>query len=105
MLQQILEKLGIRSIDDLKPAERETWRQWGEILARHELTTDDIKAFLTTELARANGELHSFDNSDRKEMFYKAYAVFSETLLKAISAPQREKDQLRDFLRKKYEIE
>lgn len=42
-IQQILDKLGIKSIGDLQPAERETFNQWQAIIAKPGVTIDDLK--------------------------------------------------------------
>lgn len=105
MLDKLLGKWGVKSPDQLKPAERETWRKWSEILAKPDVTIPDLKSFLSTELNRANHELHDFANDEKKEIFYKAYATFAENMLTAIGAPQREREQLRTFLRQTHGID
>src|SRR5580700_3767186 len=57
MLDQILQKLGLKSIDDLKPAEKATWMQWATILGKKDVTIEDLKKFLPVELERATVEL------------------------------------------------
>ena len=104
-LHEILEKLGIKSPDDLKPEELKTYQNWARILAKPEATIDDLKKLLPKELERANHELQNFENSEKKEMFYKAYAAFCEYLGKIIIAPAQEREALKQFLKQKYGIE
>ena len=59
MLEQILQKLNLKSIDDLKPAEKATWMQWATILGKADITIDDLKKFLPIELERATVELRT----------------------------------------------
>ena len=73
MLSELLEKLGIKSIDDLKPSEQATYTKWAEVLSG-DTTIDDLKTFLPEERYRAHEELRKFDNSSEKDLFYKAYA-------------------------------
>jgi len=56
MLELILQKLGLKSIDELKPLERETWRQWATILGKPDITIEDLKKLLPIEIARAHAE-------------------------------------------------
>jgi hypothetical protein len=105
MLNELLEKLGIKSPEDLKPEELKTYTAWAYILAKPEATIDDLKKLLPKELERANHELQNFDNSDKKEMYYKAYATLCENITKIISAPAQERETLKQFLKTKYGIE
>lgn len=105
MLDQILQKLGLKSIDDLKPAERATWMQWASILGKTDVSLDDLKKFLPQELERANVELRKHDNSDKKDSYYKAYGDILTTILKFILTPTNERDNLKAMLKQKYGIE
>lgn len=105
MLDQILQKLGLKSIDDLKPAERVTWMQWASILGKRDVTIDDLKKFLPQELERATIELRKHDNSAQKDSYYKAYGDILATITKVITAPEHERESLRSMLKKKYGLE
>ena len=105
MLQALLEKLGIKNIDDLKPAERATYIQWAKVLEKGEITIDDLKILLPKELDRAHQELRGFDNSAEKDLFYKAYAELCSNIMKIILAPAKERDNLKSMLKKKFNID
>lgn len=105
MLNFLLEKLGIKSPDDLKPAELATYQNWARILAKPEATIEDLKVLLPKELDRANAELRKHENSPKKDAFYKAYCELLATISKIISAPTQERDALKQFLKTKYGIE
>jgi hypothetical protein len=104
-LSDIFKKTGVKGIDDLRPAEQATFRQWEAILTKPETTIEDLKRQLPKELERANHELQSFDNSDKKDMFYKAYAKLLEDITKIIITPEKERDQLKLMLKQKYGLE
>jgi hypothetical protein len=104
-LSDIFKKTGVTGIDDLKPAERATFDQWTAILTKPETTIDDLKKLLPKELERANHELQSFDNSDKKDMFYKAYTKLLEDITKIILTPEKEREQLKLMLQQKYGLE
>lgn len=105
MLDALLEKLNLKSPDQLTTAERETYQQWSQILAKGDVTIEDLKKILPKELDRAHTELRNFENSKEKDMFYKAYAELCENISKIIIAPQQQREHLRAFLKSKFGIE
>jgi hypothetical protein len=105
MLDQILQQLGLKSIDDLKPEEKATWMRWAKILGRADVSIDDLKKFLPQELERANVELRKHENSDKKDAYYKAYGDILATILRFILTPTNERDNLKTMLKQKYGIE
>ena len=105
MLEQILQKLNLKSIDDLKPAERATWMQWAKILGKTDVTIEDLKKLLPIELERARAELLKYENSKEKDLFHKAYITALETISKIIITPEKEREQLKAMLKQKYGLE
>jgi len=105
MLNYLLEKLGIKSPDDLRPEELKTYQAWAYVLAKPEVSIDDLKKLLPKELERANAELRKFENSAKKDAFYKAYTELCEHITKIIIAPAKERETLKAFLKQKYGIE
>ena len=103
-LSDIFEKIGIKGIDDLTAEEKKTFRQWQNVLAKPETTIQDLKSILPKELERAYAELRKHDNSVQKDAFYKAYTTLAETILKIITAPEKERSQLTAFLKQKYNL-
>jgi intergrase/recombinase len=104
MLRELLDKLKLKH-EDLKPEELKTYQAWAHILAKPEASIDDLKKLLPKELERANHELQKFDNSDKKDSYYKAYAALCEFISKIIIAPAQERETLKQFLKTKYGIE
>jgi hypothetical protein len=105
MLDQILQKLNLKSIDDLKPAEKATWMQWASILGKQDVTIEDLKKFLPGELERATVELRKHDNSAPKDAYYKAYGDILSTITKVIVTPAQERESLKAMLKQKYGLE
>lgn len=105
MIELILQKLGLKSIDDLTPAERATWQGWTTILGKADVTIDDLKKILPIELDKARAELLKYDNSPEKDLFHKAYITALETMTKIILTPEKERDNLRAMLKTKYQLE
>ena len=104
MLDQILEKLGLKDPSELTQAERDTWGSWAATLAKQDVTIDDLKAFLPKELERANLELRKFENAKEKDQFYKAYSSLLDTITKFISGPTKQREALIAFLKQKYKL-
>jgi len=71
MLEQILQKLGLKSIDELRPEEKATWMAWSVILGKPDVTLEDVKKILPAELERARTELLKFENSKEKDLFHR----------------------------------
>jgi intergrase/recombinase len=105
MLEQILAKLNLKSIDELKPAERATWQQWARILSKTDVTIEELKKFLPQELERATIELRKHENSPQKDSYYKAYGDIISLLTKFITSPEKEREQLKAMLKQKYGLE
>jgi hypothetical protein len=105
MLDLILQKLGLTSIDQLKPAEKATWMQWTTILGKGDVSIDDLKKFLPQELERATVELRKHENSAQKDAYYKAYGDILATITKFITTPEKERESLKAMLKQKYGIE
>lgn len=105
MIDQILQKLGLKSIDDLTPTERETWTQWTAILGKRDVTIEDLKRILPVEIARAQAELLKYDNSPQKDLFQKAYITALETITKIVVTPEQERENLKAMLKQKYGLE
>lgn len=105
MLEQILTKLGLKSIDDLKPAEKATWMQWAKILGKADVTLEDLKKLLPIEVERAKLELLKYENSKEKDLFHKAYITALETISKIIVTPTQERDNLKAMLKQKYGLD
>lgn len=104
-ISSILAKVGIKSIDDLKPSEQATYRAWSAILSKPDVSIEDLKTLLPKELERAHSELRNFENSEKKDLFYKAYTQLCENITKMITAPAKEREQLKAMLKQKYGIE
>ena len=104
MIDQILEKLGLKDVSELNEVERATWSEWASILSKQDVTIEDLKAFLPKELERANIELRKFENAKEKDQFYKAYSSLLDTITKFIAGPTKQREALIAFLKQKYKL-
>ena len=82
MLDAILQKLGLKSVDDMKRADKPTWVAWSKVLGRPDVMIEDLKKLLPIELERANVVLRNHENSAQKDSYCEAYCSILETLTK-----------------------
>src|ERR1044071_5098701 len=104
MLKQILEKLGVKDYSELKEQERQGYFKWVEVLNKTDFTIDDLKKFLPLELSRANEELRQYENSDKKELYFKAYTRILQLLTDLVTAPEKERKALEGQLRQQFNM-
>jgi hypothetical protein len=105
MLDSLLEKLGIKSFDELKPAERATYTEYAKLLTQPDITVDDLKKFFAAELERANAELRKFSNNEKTQTYYQAYATFLVNIETFILAPTKQREELRARLKQQFNID
>jgi hypothetical protein len=105
MLDSLLEKLGIKSFDELKPAERATYTEYARLLTQPDTTIDDLKKFFAAETARTNVELRNFENGEKKQLYYQAYANFLTNIETFIHAPTKQREELKARLKQQFNID
>ena len=101
----ILRKAGVTTESALNYEERETLRRYRELYTQPDVTIDDLKRLLPAEAERARTELTEYANDPNKDLFYKAYLRLLNTLTAIITAPEREREQLRAELKRKFNLE
>jgi hypothetical protein len=104
MFQELLEKLGIKSVDELTEEERKTYQAWSQVLNKPETTIDDLKTFLPKEIERLEVELEKYDNSDKRELYFKSCLRNLKLIANIITTPEKERAQLREQLRQRFGI-
>ena len=104
ILSQVLQRLGAKDYSQLKELEKATYLRWAEIINKPDFTLEDLKKFLPIESARANEELRNYENSDKKELYYKAYTRILQMLTDLITAPEKERRALEDQLKNQFNL-
>jgi hypothetical protein len=102
MIQEFLEKLGIRSVDELTDEERKTYQQWSSVLSKPETTIEDLRAFLPKEIARMEDLLNRYDNTEKADIYYKACLRNLKLVTNIITTPEKERMQLREQLQQRF---
>jgi hypothetical protein len=105
MLDRILEKLGVKGVDALKPAERATYSEYARLLTLPDTTIDDLKKFFVTELDRAHAELRNHANGEKVITYYQAYATFLVSIQEFIYTPTKQREELRARLIQQFHID
>ena len=98
ILQKLLARNGIESFDKLDEEEKSTYRNWDRILSKEELTIDDLKFFLKTQVGIIEAKWKDYGTArEKKEELLPYYTVY-KALLDAIGAPQQEREALEAYL-------
>jgi hypothetical protein len=105
MLSEFLERIGVRSLDELNAEERRTYQEWSAVLSKPETTIEDLKAFLPKEIERLREELGKYDNSEKRELYFKAALRNMELITKIITTPEKEREQLRAQLQQRFGLQ
>lgn len=103
MINEILTKLGLK-YEDLKDEERKIYDAWTAILNKSDVTIEDLKRILPSEIEKARAEHEKYENSEKAELFWKAYVRILSLLTSIISTPAKEREALKEQLKQKFKI-
>jgi hypothetical protein len=93
-LTKYLQKLGLKSYDELNSEEKETYKSWQEALSGRKLTDEDVKTFLEIELQHAIARLTEVDLPKETEIFRKMEVKMIRNIQNFLNSPQIEKSLL-----------
>lgn len=94
-LTKLLEKRGIDKIEDLAPEERDTFNKWKLVLSGDTVTLDSIKEFCTAQIRVIESRC---DGITPLTILQQACIHVYVNLLKAIEAPEAERESLEKYL-------
>jgi hypothetical protein len=89
-----LNKLGVKSYQDLNSEEKETYKSFEEALSGRKLTDEDVANFLDQELQVAIGRLTEVDLPKETEIFRKMEVKMIKKIQNFLNSPQIEKQLL-----------
>lgn len=98
ILAKLLEKRGIESLDELSKEEKETFDNYDKILSKSELTLDDVKKFLESQIGMIEGRWRDLHIEQAKKSELIPYHTTYKTLLEVIKSPQLEREALEQVL-------
>lgn len=94
-LTKLLEKRGIDRIEDLQPEERETFTKWKLVLSGETVTVESLKEFCQSQLRIIESKC---DGVTPLTNLQQASMHVYINLLKAIEAPEAERESLEKYL-------
>ena len=93
-LLQYLNKLGVKSYQDLNDEEKETYKGFENALSGRKLTDEDVSNFLDQELQVAIGRLTEVDLPKETEIFRKMEVKMIKKIQNFLNSPKLEKELL-----------
>src|SRR3990167_6318493 len=99
LISKLLQKRGIKNVEDLTPEEKPTFESWQRVLSEKEdLDAEGIKNFCQQQLNEIKGLLRNTENDPLKnERLITMQNVYG-TILDAIHAPKIERESLEKYL-------
>lgn len=98
LLTKLLEKIGVKSVAELRHEERETFERYEKVLQKKELTLADVRQFLETQISIIEGRWRDNSLSQAAKGELVPYHTCYRTLLSALDAPALERQQLENVL-------
>lgn len=94
-LTKLLEKRGIDKIEDLQPEEQATYNKWKLVLSGDSVTIDSLKEFCLSQIRIIESKC---DGITGLTVMQQACIHVYINLLKAIEAPEAERNSLEKYL-------
>ncbi len=96
LLEKLLKKNGIKGVEELKGDEKKTYDRWQSILSEGDITVEKIANFCQSQVDVI--ERKWADHLlDKRERLIDQHVIY-KTLLKAITSPQAERENLERYL-------
>ena len=98
ILTKLLERRGIKDVNELDKEERQQFETWQKILSKEELTIDDVKKFCQTQLEIIDTKWKDYDIPQAKKAEWINPHTIYKTLLQIIESPKAGREQLEQYL-------
>jgi hypothetical protein len=98
ILTKLLKRKGIEKIEDLSTDERVVFDNYKATLAKEQLTIEDFKRFLETQVEIIKGKWTNYDLENTKKAELIPYFTTYSTLLNIIDSPRQERETLERHL-------
>lgn len=98
ILEKLLKKRNIESVDKLTPDERETFARYEYILSKPDVTIDDFKQFIIARIAQIEMRWQDYNLAAEKKAELIPYHTTYKILLACITAPILERQALEQSL-------
>lgn len=97
-IQQLLEKRGIKDINELTPEEKKDLDRWQSVLSEGQMSVEKIVEFCKNQIASIKLEMKKVDTTADKIQRLVCHFNVYDTLLNAIQGQKSERDQLERWL-------
>lgn len=98
LITKLLQKRGIKDVNELSPEEKGTFESWEKILSGSEVSVKSISTFCEHNIRTVEAQFKNLDTSKEKlERLVLLHTVYS-SLLGIINSPQAEKEALERYL-------
>lgn len=97
-ISKVLQKRGIKDISELTAEEKEEFDRWQTILKKEDTTIKDVIVFCESQIDIIESAFKDIDTpTQRMERLVLQHSIY-KALIAFISGPQKEKEQLRQYL-------
>ena len=97
ILKDIFKKRGIKDITELDKEERETFEKYETILSKPDLTLEDVKHFVESQIGIIEAKWKNYDRQNKADLI--PYHTVYRALLDVINSNQVERVQLEKYLK------
>lgn len=94
ILNKLLEKRGLKSIEELDKDERATFDEWQSVLNKETLTTEDIKNFCQSQISVIEGKWSDLNLDQAKKAEFIPYHTVYRLISLAIDSPKAARESL-----------
>lgn len=94
ILQTLLRKRGIETVNELDKEEKNQYDEWEKILSKEELTLEDVKKFCQSQVEIIEGKWKDLNIENSKKAEWIAPHTVYRTLLTAIESPRSARESL-----------
>lgn len=92
ILDRLLQKIGVNSVEELTPEERETYRTWSDTLVGRKLTDADVEQFFTIQIEDCVSKLTTQKLNEREDIFLKAKLDLLRQIKNFLDSPKQEQE-------------
>jgi len=87
ILQKLLQKRGIESLEELSEEEKSTFNEWDKILSKESLDINDIKLFCENQVTIIESKWSDYEERNDKKAELIPYHTVYRTLLNILTSP------------------
>jgi len=98
LIEKLFQKRGINDVNDLSEEEKRNFDEWQGVLAKEQLTPNDIKEFLSRQIGVIESKWQDLTMENAKKAELIPYHTVYTLLLRVIDSPLESKRQIEQLL-------